>query len=127
MNNLLFDCVVKERTDISLFEQLQQLLLEEDREITQSMQERLFNSQQKITELQQALDGLQSNLTDLKSDLENPDRFEKKIDPLVEYKIAQLKANFKDIFHYDIQDAVKSELANSKEEVLKPCIRLWVK
>lgn len=105
--------------ETSLLDQLQTLLLEDDRKSAQQIYSRVHRISSELNSLQSEISSVKAKVTTITDNIDDPNELVKKVDPLIEFKLAELKSNFHDIFGYEIQESVRSELNNSKDEFIE--------
>ncbi len=105
--------------DQSLFEQLQQILLQEDRAFTQKIESQVSEIKEDVSDLKEEVSEIREDVSGLKENLDDHDKFVARVNPLIDLKIAELKRNFGDTFGYEIKETVKIELNDSKDEFIE--------
>lgn len=102
-----------------MLEQLQTLLLKEDRKKIQQLQHNSSEINADIHSLQNNLNHIKSEINSLNENYENPEKLNQKLTPLINIKIAELKENFYDAFGFEVKQVVKKELKESQDEFIE--------
>lgn len=101
------------------FEQLQSLLLGNTRQQTEDLYHEVNDVKADIHEMRERLATLRNSLSDMIDDLENIEKFNAKVEPILSLKVVELKKNFNKFFGYEVKEAVKNEVHNSKDEFVE--------
>ncbi|MBP7533748.1 MAG: hypothetical protein KA783_04830 [Chitinophagales bacterium] len=102
--------------NISALEQLQELLLANDRDAVQRLRDELAELNFDVTDSKSDISQLKKLLDELHENWEDPDRLGNRLDPLLNLKIQEIKSNFSQLFGYEIRNTVKQGIRNSKDE-----------
>ncbi len=100
-------------------DQLQDILLRETRNETAYLQNEVKEVQGDMGEVREQLYKLRIELNNLIGDLENIEKFNAKIAPVLSLKVLELKRNFGKFFGYEVKEAVKNEVRHSKDEFVE--------
>ncbi len=80
--------------NISALEQLQELLLANDRDAVQRLRDELAELNFDVTDSKSDISQLKKLLDELHENWEDPDRLGNRLDPLLNLKIQEIKSNF---------------------------------
>ena len=103
----------------SLFEQLQRILLDEDRRQAEEIRVEINDLRSEIADLREDFGLLREEIQEFRAELSNPDKTIAIIEPLIERRLAHLRQNFNQEFGYEVRQTVKEELKNSREEFIE--------
>lgn len=102
-----------------LMEKLQSIILQEDRRQIQDISGSLQNLKVDIDALNHEFAKMQGGVSMLVDNLNNPEKLDARVSPLVNMRIQQLKKNFYQEFGYEVKETVKEELESSKDEFIE--------
>lgn len=97
-------------------EQLQHILLQDDRRFSVSIQDQVTEINSDIEDLKEDIAVIRKRLQDVSHSIENPDAFTGRIEPIIKLKIDEIKRDFPRVFGYEVKETIKKELAASREE-----------
>ena len=103
----------------SLFEQLQRILLDEDRRQTDEIRAEINDLRREIADLREEFGLIQEELQEIRTDLANPNKNIALLEPLIERRLAHLRQNFNREFGYEVRQTVKEEIKDSREEFIE--------
>ncbi len=103
----------------SLFEQLQYILLEQDRKRNRQMADKVEDIQSEVSDLKEEVQEIKEDVSGLKEGLEDPEKFEQKVDPYVKNRITDLKVNFQHYFGHEVKETIKTELEHSRDDFIE--------
>ncbi|MGB1205929.1 MAG: hypothetical protein ACPG5B_09795 [Chitinophagales bacterium] len=104
----------------SLFEQLQRILLDEDRRQTEEIRSKINDLQHEIIDLREEFGLLQTELQKIREGVDKPSAATATlIEPLIEQRLSHLRQNFNQEFGYEVHKIVKEELKDSREEFIE--------
>ncbi len=103
----------------SLFEQLQHILLEQDRQRTRNMDAKVEGIQSEVSDLKEEVQEIKDDVSGLKDGFENPEKFQQKVDPVLKNRITDLKVNFQHYFGHEVKETIKTELEYSRDEFIE--------
>ena len=103
----------------SLFEQLQRILLDEDRRQTDEIRAEINDLRREIADLREEFGLIQEELQVFRTDLANPNKNIALLEPLIERRLAHLRQNFNREFGYEVRQTVKEEIKDSREEFIE--------
>ena len=103
----------------SLFEQLQRILLDEDRRQAEEIRAEINDLRNEIADLREDFGLIQTELQEIRADLDNPTKTIAILEPLIERRLARLRQNFNQEFGYEVRQTVKEELNDSREEFIE--------
>jgi hypothetical protein len=103
----------------SSFEQLQELLLGDTRQQTDDLYHEVSDVKAEVTDMREHLNLLKNNINEIIDNIENIEKFNAKVEPVLSLKVVELKKNFNKFFGYEVKEAVKAEVHNSKDEFIE--------
>ncbi|MGB0839169.1 MAG: hypothetical protein ACPGXL_03455 [Chitinophagales bacterium] len=103
----------------SMFDQLREILLQEERQNSSAIQKEVSEIKEEVTAIQEEVSGIKDELSDIKEELSDEGKFEERLDPLIEHKLSRLKSQFHDIFGHEVKESVKREFVQSREEFVE--------
>ncbi len=105
--------------DQSLLEQLQHILLKEERAYARQIDGKVSDIEDNVSQLQDDVSGIKEDMSELRGQLDDDEAWESKVDPLFNVRIEQLKRDFHHVFGYEVKETIKEEIANSKDEFVE--------
>ncbi len=104
----------------SLFEQLQDILLQEDRNIAERIERKVESIEDDVSGLKEEVNEIKEDVFDIKENIDNPSKLGSKIDPIMQLKILELKQDFyDDVFRHEVELVVKDQLKSSQDEIIE--------
>lgn len=101
------------------FDQLQDILLRDTRDTTTTLRNEVNEVRAEVGDVREHLSRLNRDLGDIINELENIENFNAKVEPVLSLKVVELKRNFSKFFGYEVKEAVKNEVRNSKDEFVE--------
>lgn len=105
--------------NISLFDQLQEILLQEDRRKMEYLEEKVEDIADSVDDLRNQMDNIKEDVSDVKENIDDPDKLGQLIEPLVDLRMMEWKKNFADRFGYEIREMVRKEIKDSTSEIIE--------
>jgi len=102
-----------------LFDQVRDILLQDERVHARHLESELRNLQQNIAHLRDELGSIKEELATVKEDENNPDDLTALVNPLIDYKILELKNSFYENFGEEVKNTVTRSLQESKDDFIE--------
>lgn len=103
----------------SMLEQLQEILLREDRESTQKIKKDISNIEGRMDDIESDVEVMQGDVANIKDNMDNPDKFGATIEPFINLKINEFVRDFDKTVGYEVTNIVKKEMKNSQDEMVQ--------
>ncbi len=102
-----------------LFEQLQQILLQEDRDTTRQLKDDVGEIKEDVSDLREKVSGLEEDMSGMKENMDDPNRLSELVSLLVDVRVNNMKNNFYDNFGDEVRETVTKELSESRDEFVE--------
>ncbi len=102
--------------DFGPLEQLQHILLQEERRFSVSIQDQVSELNADVEDLKEDLANIRKRLQEVATNIENPVMLNGLVEPVVKLKIDEIKRDFPRVFGYEVKETIKKELQSSREE-----------
>ncbi len=103
----------------SLFEQLQTILLQEERKSRLEINKKVQDIKEEVTDLKDEVEVIKEDVSGLKEDYQNDEKFGSKVEPIFNNKIKDLKVNFQQYFGHEVKETIKAEIKYSRDEFIE--------
>ena len=99
--------------------QLKYLLFKEEQEATLRLKEQIKVLRGELNRLEAELQKHEEHIALVEEESRDPERIQSKVNPVIEDKIRELKANFYTLFGEEVKTTVNTEIRNSQDEFIE--------
>lgn len=100
-------------------DKLKYLLFKEEQEATLQLKEQISVLREELDQLEVELQKHERQMIAVENEAKNPKHLEEKVQPIINERIKELKANFYDLFGEEVKDTVNTEIRNSQDEFIE--------